>query len=490
MSNIFIIALIFGIWYTVLFYGSIIGLSMLLFVGPLTYYLIYILEKNNKIENSNAKLMIIPILLLSSTYFIFNNTFFKMLNIWVIPLLILIMIIWLFNEKMTFKTIIRRVFQLVMDPIAEIGETIRKIKNNIKQKFNLKVDVEKKSKLGKILKGILITVPIAIVIVALLSSADEIFGSLFSNVFEHIFDVLNNIHLSSLTIQIIITLAVFLYLASFFDNIITDGKEIESNILENKKDKDKTTIKMILMVLDIIYLIFCIIQIKSLFFKNLDINYAQYARQGFFQLMIVSCINLFMILIAKNNKGDNSEKSNKYINIMCLIMIAFTFIIIISAGLRMYLYESAYGYTLLRLLVYCVLITESLLLVPTVLYVIDKQVELVKIYIVIIVTMYVCMNFANFDNIIAKRNIDRYLETGKIDIYYLEKQTETDAVKQIMRLTQNKYKEDSEYTEFILKEARNYLQETYERLEYKNIDFRDFNISELNAKKLIEKINN
>lgn len=63
----------------------------------------------------------------------------------------------------------------------------------------------------------------------------------------------------------------------------------------------------------------------------------------------------------------------------------------------MYFYESAYGYTLLRLLVYCSLFTETILLLPTILYIMDQKVNLAKTYVTIILTIYIGMNFINFD---------------------------------------------------------------------------------------------
>jgi len=75
--------------------------------------------------------------------------------------------------------------------------------------------------------------------------------------------------------------------------------------------KDNFTIKVILGTLNVVYVVFCAIQIQSLFMKHVDINYAQYARQGFFQLMIVSLINLVMILIAKKSEKQD-EKKGKY----------------------------------------------------------------------------------------------------------------------------------------------------------------------------------
>ena len=197
--------------------------------------------------------------------------------------------------------------------------------------------------------------------------------------------------------------------------------------------------------------------------------------------MIVSVINLVTILIAKQSENINEQKTNKYINTMCLLMIGFTFIILISSAVRMYFYESAYGYTLFRLLVYCILLTECILFIPTILYILDKKNNLSKCYFTIIIITYVCMNFANFDNIIASKNVNRYIETGKIDMYYLKYEMGTDAVRQIFRILEA----SSTDTEEIKIEARKYLQDLYKRIDEEKFDFRNFNISKLLAKNLI-----
>lgn len=480
MINIFIGALVLSIWCVTLFFEKRIGLSMLLFILPLTYYIIYILEKNNKIENSKAKILIIPIILLSSTYFIFNNTFFNAMNSFIIPILIIIMISSLFNEKFKFNLgLITKIIELVFIPLSCIGETFEKLKEYISNTFKLNIESEKQQKVGKIMKSIFITIPVVLVIILLLSSADEIFGSIFTNIFENIVNSIIKINMSSLIARIILVICSFAYLLSFF-YYITSNYEKDEIIENEKKISDNFTIKMILTTLNIIYLVFCYIQIKSLFMKNVDINYAEYARQGFFQLMIVSVINLVTILIAK--QSEDNTKQNTYTNMMSLIMIGFTFIILISSAVRMYFYESAYGYTLLRLLVYCALLTEAILLIPTILYVINKKINLIKTYFTIIITVYLCMNFANFDNIIAKRNVDRYIEIGKIDMYYLRTETGTDAVSQIIRILEADTEIDNTKVD-----ALKYLKSIYEDLEQKSFDIREYNISENMAKSLIEK---
>ena len=351
----------------------------------------------------------------------------------------------------------------------------------IKEKFKIGKNSKSQGKAKKVFKAILITLPIVIIVLALLSSADEVFSNIFRTIFDNIGELFSNITIDTIIARIFLTALAFIYFICFFYYFVEEYKtDIELDKKEEKTN-DNFTMKMILGVLNVIYLVFCYIQIKSLFLKNVDINYAHYARQGFFQLMVVSIINLVTILIAKNRENKDDIKTNKFINYMSIIMIVFTFIIVISAAVRMYFYESHYGYTLLRLLVYCVLFTESILFIPTVLYILNKQINLGKSYFIIILSVYVVMNFVNIDNIIAKRNVDRYIETGKIDMYYLEKHTGTDAVGQIYRLIETEGRNEIN----VKKEAGKYLKNLYYKLHNEEMDFRDFNFSKMNAENLI-----
>ena len=483
MITIFIGALILSIWCVTLFFEKSIGLSMLLFIVPLTYYIIHILEKNNKIENPKAKVLIIPIILLASTYFLFNNSFFNMINIFVIPILIVIMILGLFKEKFELKVnLVSKIIDVFFTPISFLGETFEKLKGYLEEKSKINIDSKKQQKIKKVIKSIFITIPVVLVIIVLLSSADEIFGNIFIKSFESIIKVIGEIEISSILKRIILIIGAFTYLLCFFDYITSRYKKDEITETQNKIN-DNFTIKMILTVLNIIYLIFCYIQIKSLFMRNVEINYAQYARQGFFQLMIVSIINLVTILMAKKNENIENKKENKYINMMCILMIAFTFIILVSSAVRMYFYESAYGYTTLRLLVYVVLATEAILLMPTILYVIDKRINLIKTYFVIILSSYVITNLVNINDIITERNVSRYFETGKLDLYYLKNQIGIDCIPEISGILETE--EAMGHTD-LHTEIREYINYEFSKLENEDVDFRNFNISKMLVKWICE----
>lgn len=481
--NLGIGALIFAVWFVTLFFGKDIGLSMLLFLTPFSYFLIQILEKNNKIKDSKAKLLLIPIILLSSTYFIYDNSFFNNLNLIIIPVLVSIMVLGAIGEKFEINIdTIGKLLGSFFNPLSYIEESMVKFVDNIKEKLKINVDTNKEKKTKKVMKAIFITIPLVLVIIALLSSADEVFANIFKGIFNQIINVFSTINISTTFLKIIFIAIAFFYFIGLFYYICIDYEVIDNIDKKQEKKYDNFTIKMILISLNIIYLIFCYIQIKSLFIRSTTLNYAHYARQGFFQLMIVSLINLVTILLAKKRENREEGKSNKFINYMSLIMIFFTFIIVISAGVRMYFYESTYGYTLLRLLVYCTLFTECVLFIPTILYILDKNVNLPKLYFIIITIVYICMNFSNFDNIIARKNIDRYIETGKIDIYYLEDETGADAIKQMLRILEIELDEEG-----IKMQTIEYLNEVYNNIDREKMDFRNFNISKFLAKNLIAK---
>ena len=209
-----------------------------------------------------------------------------------------------------------------------------------------------------------------------------------------------------------------------------------------------------------------------------DFEYASYARQGFFQLMAVSIINLVIILIT--SKRNEINKKINYTKIMNLFLATFTLIILVSSFYRMYLYEQEFGYTFLRLMVYFSLITEAILIIPTVMYILDFKINLTKTYFVVIIIMYIIVNYINIDNIIAKRNIDRYFEdstgTYKLDMNYLETLS-VDATGQIKRL-------EGINDENIIFQVNNYLTNTKSKVE--NVTWQNFNINRIIARSKIK----
>ncbi len=469
-----------AILHSILFYGEKFGISIFLFCIALGFLIIYIMQKNDKIKNKKALILTIPILLISATYFIFNNSFFYVANIVALIILFTIMVVLLVFEKISISQTIWKFLFLILGPVEFLEEAVGSIVETISGVFKKKkVSEEKNEKIKKIVLGILIAIPILCVVLGLLTSADSIFGDQVKNVISTIFsaDIFNSATYVNLFFRIIIIIVMSIYLIAIFYNILHGDFCVDDEVKKDKKPIDRTIGNTILTILNLVYIVFCYIQISVLFMKtgNMEnFDYASYARQGFFQLMAVSLINLVIILIT-SRRGEESKKLN-YTKIMNLCLAVFTLIILFSSFYRMYLYEQEYGYTFLRLMVYFVLITEVMLIIPTVMYILDMKINLPKTYFIIIIIMYIVVNYINIDNLIAKKNIDRYFEdtsgTYEIDIYYLQT-LGVDAALQIKRLEDiDKLKvEDLE----IRDDVSDYLSDVKEEVE--DINFKNFNIN-------------
>lgn len=476
MGSIFICGIIFSILQSILFWEREPGISVLLFVSSFIIGLIYLMYKHKKVENKKALIFAISIVLLSATYFIYHNTLFQTINILVIVLLTIIMCVYATRLHVKIQEFLIKTIELLAGSFESISDVIDSLKNKFKKTEDN--EEEKSIKLKQGIKSFVYALPVILIVFILLMSAD----SIFANIFEGIFGEFQNIFMAENVVMFCLRLCIimifFFIFSGFFVNLLKKDTMFNSESEEKMIEIhiEKMTINMILTILNIFYFIFSMIQFTSLF-SNMNTNnldYATYARQGFFQLMIISLINIVMMILAKVNKGDTSN----YTKGMSILILLFTIVILLSAFFRMNLYEKAYGYTYLRLFVYYILATEFILILPIGLWILNKKIDILKWTIGIVTLMYLILNFSNIESTIAKRNVDRYFENqeeNEIDLEYLFQHTGTDAIGQIKRLLNAK-------DENIVIRVREYLLHEKEELQNTETNWQETNLSEIKAK--------
>ena len=463
MKNVFFYTLLLAILNVIIITKQSLGLNVILFTVPLLIFLYYYLKLNKLIKNKKGLLFFIPIIILSCMYFIHDNIF-NNFNIVVIPILYVLMFIYTVNRPSELIAFIKNIFMVFFKPIEYIDDTIKSVIKYFDNKLKLDPNTKKK------VKAILIIIPIVIFVFWLLCMADEVFAGLFAWIGE----IFKDLSLSSIIYRLIVMVILYIYLNASLMVVL--------NELKNKENKqnlkvDLFAMKLLITILNAIYLVFDIVQIRSLFLHNVasNISYAEYARSGFFELMIISVINLIIILLAKR-----SEK-NSYTQKMSIVMVILTLVIIISSFYRMNLYEQAYGYTLLRLGVYVTLFTEVLLLIPTIVYIIKDKLNILNYYVVIITVVYTFINLFSVDMIIAERNIQRYEEKDDIDIDYLCNDY-SDNIPLLLMLKDN-LKEDD-----LRDELEFYLASYYDQNNDKD-NLLEYNIAKRKALKLLDNEN-
>ncbi|MDQ7095399.1 DUF4173 domain-containing protein [Desulfosporosinus sp. PR] len=419
-------ALMLGLLFNVLFYGKTLGLSYPLYIIALYGVLFWNMRNHHRGHFKRNLLPGIPIIALAFSYLIYSNWIFSVLNFLVIPILFVAhtLLLTANNRHEWFKSqfLAEIIHGVVARPLANCLKPFAVIAEFAQSRLNLR----KLGAVGKVLAGLLFAAVLLIVIVPLLASADDIFRRLV----EGIPNLFRGISLGEFVPRLLIVAAVtcliFSYLWSLF-NAGTKSKEAVSNsgsLTAGRAFLDPLTVSTMLVLLDLLYAFFIAIQFSYLFGSlkyglPQNFTYAQYARKGFFELVVITLINLIVVLGTMRYVKVSGSRLNKVVNVLNSALVVSTFVILLSAHVRMSLYEAVYGFTYLRVLTHAFMGYLFLLLLVTLGKIWRPTVPLLKFYIVISLAAYTLLNYVNVDSIIVKNNIDRYNKGNPIDILYL-----------------------------------------------------------------------
>jgi hypothetical protein len=179
-------------------------------------------------------------------------------------------------------------------------------------------------------------------------------------------------------------------------------------------------------MLDVLFLAFVVVQAAELFGGDTHVQdtagltYAGYARGGFWQLCSVTVLTLGVVAVAAHVAPRAEPVDRVLIRALLGALAVLTLVIVASASRRMALYESAYGWTRLRLFVGSVELWLGLLFV----FVLVAGVRLragwlTRAALATAVGGLLALAAVNPDRFIAARNVDRFERTGHIDQNYL-----------------------------------------------------------------------
>jgi hypothetical protein len=414
-----ILALILGIVFDRFFTERVAGISYPVFISLLIGFFFWTLRKDIKLRRNIGYLLLAPILLLSLTFAIFTNEILRFLNIILIPFFMVCSSIIIKNDTIPWHKagFISKMFERTI-PFAfeNFLKPFKFIKADVKQRSGKGMSETKKS----VLKGLLISLPLLIIIIALLSSADMVFQHYISNM-TRVFDNLE-IDFGRTFFHIIVILFTALYLFGY----VWSFKYTYRNTQREEKNEaqwEAVTILTIIFLINIVYLIFTVIQFSYLYGGGTNAlpegyTYAEYARKGFFELVTVTVINFAMLLSSMKYMNKDKGALNNAAKILLTLLVLFTLNMLFSAHYKMSLYEATYGLTYLRVFVHYFMLLLFILFTMSLTAIWYTRFPLTKAILITSLIMYVVLNYLNVDAIIARSNIRRYQETGKIDVEY------------------------------------------------------------------------
>ena len=324
------------------------------FIFPISILLItylYLIHKGKLVINKKGYIYLIPIwMIILGTFFLKTNISNMILNFFILPVLISILFLKLTNPNYDISGNFLRWFYHLFP---------YKLFSNLKiVKDNVTIGKNNNKKANNIITGILISIPFVVIILFLLTSADMYFSVFinkivngFSNVFN--FYVIKN--------NILVFIIYFIIAFSVFYNIISNKSK---TIADSKKKNIEVSIaNTVLVIINLVFVLFLVSEISKLTGNFLQLpneyTYATYAREGFFQLLLVTVINYSIVFYLMYK--TEVVKENKILKYLILILISFTILLIFNSYYRMFLYMYEYGFTILRTQVILFLLMELII---------------------------------------------------------------------------------------------------------------------------------
>ncbi|WP_410810703.1 DUF4153 domain-containing protein [Micromonospora sp. 067-2] len=195
-----------------------------------------------------------------------------------------------------------------------------------------------------------------------------------------------------------------------------------------------------LVLLDTLFAAFVLVQLTVFFggaghvLRTAGLTYAQYARGGFWQLLAVTALTLLVIAVAARRAPKATRADRLLVRTLLGTLAALSLVVVASALYRMQVYADAYGATRLRLFVTTVELWLGLLFVLVGVAVVRLRAAwLPRLVVGTAVLALLGLALVNPDRLIADRNVDRYLRTGRLDVSYVSGLS-ADAVPALARL--------------------------------------------------------
>ena len=213
-------------------------------------------------------------------------------------------------------------------------------------------DAEWKKQLGDrwsqpamaVVRGLLFSLPCLLVFGGLFMGADAVFNHVvrrtlhlnFQQVFIHFF-----------------TAAFFAGCAGGYLRGMLWGRQIATLKEKRLPSVSMGTIEggVALGVLDLLFLAFVLVQVRYFFGGSAlvqattGLTYAQYARQGFFQLFFVAVLVLPLLLLVHWLMAQRGPEGQRAFSILAGVQILLLYVVMASAFERMRLYQAEYGLT-------------------------------------------------------------------------------------------------------------------------------------------------
>ena len=266
----------------------------------------------------------------------------------------------------------------------------------------------------KLLIGIAIAVLPTIIILGLLSYDDG-----FMKILDDIFSI-DGSQIGHIILSLIFALPLAMYgfglYTSSKEKFLKEQMTAESceNGLQRAKILPQITAVVAVLPILFLYVVFFISQWQyyvSGFTGVLpeNLSYAEYARQGFFELCAVSVINLLLITAIAFFIKRSKENKSIILKIITVVFCLCTLILICTAVAKLIMYIDYYGLTQKRIYAMWLMIVIGIVFLIIALGQFFSKIKIVALSLTVTIVMFAGLCLCNVNALTAKYNTDRFL---------------------------------------------------------------------------------
>lgn len=409
------VSVLLGILFDRFFWGHIPGLSVPLYTAVVVAGLIALSAAFHRPLDRAALWLLLPLGFFSAMVAVRTSAPLTLLNLGA-SLMLLLLITQLSTGRRLLRFTFSNYAKLALLPfrfLAPLGRTLAEVMALQRLYKNQPVAMQ-------IAKGIALTLPLLIVFLLLFASADLVFQKHLAELF--------NIRLDRVTIiqTLLITFVAAGFTGAYAYAFTQAPTAPEASTPKTGPRIGRVESSILLGSVNALFFLFILVQLTYLFGGTHNISaegftYAEYARKGFFELIAVAVLSGLMLLAADRMVVKPGAAHSLAFRLLSAALIAQVMLIMVSAFKRLYLYEQAYGFTSLRLYSHAFTILLAVIFVLLLIKILKNQSEQAFAFPVLIalITFLVGLNLLNPDAFIARQNINRFHQTGKLDGAYL-----------------------------------------------------------------------
>ena len=293
---------------------------------------------------------------------------------------------------------------------------------------------EQKSNIGKIILGLALAVPVLIIVVPLLVSSDQAFESLISKI-------------NGRTVFEIITVVLlgFLLLIMLFGQLFTlKNSPKKEDTQTGFKGIDSVIITSFLSVISVVYLLYLLSQLAYFFdgfmgVLPIEFTAAEYARRGFFEICIITAINLTIVALSFALCKKTEKGLPVILKIICSFLSVFSLLLDATAIAKMVMYVKRFGFTRLRLFTTVFMVFLAILFIVAIFKLYIKNLKYMKTVLVVGTVFVLALTFFNVDGFISNYNVNAYLKEDlkTVDINAIDELPTLSKVDGLITLYQN-----------------------------------------------------